>query len=287
MSQTSLYKFLQLLTATVLVLLNMTTDVPLGERFEESLRARDTFIRTWSRKPSVACIALNAFASLGAIATTLPLLLAFFAPILLPVMPLWWLFKILFLLVGVWPVDPESIDRYGEVAIEWPNTKRTYFKRKLRPPNSPVFKFLEEWLSDPVHIKMLTYMTSSARPQSHVYKLAEENILWQLNSASWEHKTNHLSTRSEELERRAMNRPNLSTLRELVRCHRTTRKLQDGIEDLFKKKSLQQHSTGNVLCSPGKTQSSNQVARSHTSFIEKAFLLLYHAPKRIQSSRTI
>jgi hypothetical protein len=229
-SEALLYKFLQPLTMTVLVLLNITTNVPLGERFKESLRTRDNLKRTWSRKPSFARTAFNAFASLAAFTAVLEVASQLLTPILFPFTPLWWLFQFLFLL-GVRPVDPGRTDRYGEVAIMWPKAERTYFRRKLRPPQHPVFKFLKEWLSDPVHIKMLAYMTSDLAHDPSDYKAAEDRCIWLLNRADWRHEVRRLSTESELLERQVVERSNFNTLKRLVQCRKTTKRVKDGIKE--------------------------------------------------------
>jgi Mg2+ and Co2+ transporter CorA len=41
-----------------------------------------------------------------------------------------------------------------------------------------------------------------------------------------------LSTESERLERQAIETPNFNTLKRLVECRRTTRKLQDSLKNL-------------------------------------------------------
>lgn len=132
---------------------------------------------------------------------------------------------------GVEPIDPGNrSDRYDEWAIEWPNTQRTYLRRKFRPPQSPVFDFLKEWLSDPVHIKMLTYMTSSIAHKSNAYGATEDRCIWLLNRACWRHEMRCLSTESELLERQVVERSNFNTLKRLVHCRKTTKRVKDGIE---------------------------------------------------------
>jgi hypothetical protein len=63
---------------------------------------------------------------------------------------------------------------------------------------------------------MVAYMTTSTGSPSHVKNFAEEAILWQLSSDAWEHEKNCLSTESEKLERQAIEKPNLNTLKQVV-----------------------------------------------------------------------
>lgn len=76
MSQAFLYESLQSLTMTVLVLLNMKTHVPLGERFAESCRAWDTLKMSWSmRRDILAHTGLEILIFLSTIASILGFLL--------------------------------------------------------------------------------------------------------------------------------------------------------------------------------------------------------------------
>lgn len=210
---------------TVLVLLNMKTDVPLGERLKESLRGRHTLIR-------IRSIVRSLFASKGQpymIATALFHMFCVFLSLFHLSFRIWLNLMFIFL-VGVRPIEPGKVDRYGGVAIEWPNTKRSFFRRNLRPPQSSVFKFLKEWLSDPVHIKMLTHMTSDLAHDSNTFKAAEGRCIWLLNRADWKHEVRRLSTESELLERQAVERSNFNTLKRLVQCRKTTKNIKDGIK---------------------------------------------------------
>jgi hypothetical protein len=136
-----------------------------------------------------------------------------------------------FLLLAVRPFNPRG-DGFG--FVEWPSRKRTTFLQRSRPRSSKAFEFLQDWLSDPVHIKMLAYMTSSTGRCSHVDKLAEEAILWQMSRDSWKHEKNHLSLESDILERQAIEKPNFNTLKQLVECRRRTRKLHDHLKELHR-----------------------------------------------------
>lgn len=217
------------------MLLNTKTDVPVGERLKESLRSRETIKRTiqqwfnWkslfsrSRRRNAKTITLVLSAMLDYL-SLLPLMSV------LTVTPSWWVLVTMFLL-GVRPVDPRTVDQYGEMAIMWPNIKRTYLRRQLRPPQSQVFSFLQQWVSDPVHIKMLTYMTSNIAPDSNAYKVAEDTCLRLLNHVAWRHEVGSLSTESELLERQVLERSNFNILKRLVQCRKTTKRVKDGIEN--------------------------------------------------------
>lgn len=150
----------------------------------------------------------------------------------MPLSPLWWVFVILFI-IGGRPINPQRLDHYGEVAIEWPNTKRTFLRRQLRPPQSQVFDFMKQWLLDPVHVKALTYMTSNIAPGSKAYKDAEERCIWLLNCADWKHEVQRLSTEAELLDRQVLGRSNLNVLRRLVQCRKTAKEIQDGIKNFL------------------------------------------------------
>jgi hypothetical protein len=139
--------------------------------------------------------------------------------------------KHIFVVWRIRPLNPRG-DSFG--FVKWPSSGRTFFWKRPRPQPSKVFEFLQDWLSDPVHIEMIAFLTSGTGPRSHIYKLAEENILWQLSSDPWKHETDYLSTRSKELARQAIEKPNFNTLRQLVQCRRTTRKLQDSSKALYR-----------------------------------------------------
>jgi hypothetical protein len=163
------------------------------------------------------------------ISLTMLALLAFFA--------LWVISQLLLLastLIVSWIIRPFDPRGDGSSFVKWPISGRTFFLKLPRPRPSKAFEFLDDWLSDPVHIRMIAYMTSGIGPRSHAYKLAEENTLWQLSSDSLKHEASCLSTRAEELERQAVEKANFSTLRQLVQCRRTTQKLQDGSKSLYR-----------------------------------------------------
>ena len=136
-----------------------------------------------------------------------------------------------FLFWSIRPFNPRG-KRFG--FVEWPSRERTLFRNRPKPQPSKAFKFLQDWLADPVHVKMVAYMASSTRPPSHVNMLAEEAVLWQLSIDSWKHEKSYLSAESERLERQAIEKPNLNTLRQLVECRRTTRNLQDSAKKLYR-----------------------------------------------------
>jgi hypothetical protein len=93
---------------------------------------------------------------------------------------------------------------------------------------------------------MVAYMASSTGLPSHVKCLAEEAILWELSSDSWKHEKNCLATESEKLERQAIEKPNLNTLKQLVQSRRTARNLQDSAKT-YTDESFQLLSIGSVL----------------------------------------
>jgi hypothetical protein len=218
----------------VLVLFDTETRVTFLDRCKEFVRGRDTWrnvVLEWlvracsrtSRFPDRIALAVKTALKPGS--EGLPTLLFYSVRNL----ALGMIF--VFLLLAVRPFNPRG-DGFG--FVEWPSRKRTTFLQRSRPRPSKAFEFLQDWLSDPLHIKMLAYMTSGTGRCSHVDKLAEEAILWQMSRDSWKHEKNHLSLKSDILERQAIEKPNFNTLKQLVECRRRTRKLQDHLKQLHR-----------------------------------------------------
>lgn len=210
------------------MLLDVETRVGFLERCKESVRFRDTPENTISEWIGRATSRSSRHGRLSARALSFALELVYLSTMVAMFMPLMGLVSFFWL----WSIRPFNPRGEGFGFIEWPNKERTLFRKRPRPQPSKAFAFLQEWLADPVHVKMVAYMTSSTGLNSYVNCLAEEAILWQLSSDAWKHEKNSLSTESEELERQAIEKPNLNTLKQLVQCRRTTRKLQDSIEIL-------------------------------------------------------
>lgn len=185
----------------------------------------------------------------------------------------------------IWIIRPFNPRGEGFGFVEWPNRARTFFRKRPQPRPSKAFAFLQNWLSDPVHIKMIAYMSSGTRPPSHVYNLAEEAVLWQLSSDAWEHEKNCLSTESERLERQAIEKPNLNTLKQLVQCRRTTRKLQDSIKILHRQMPPLTLDWECAMKSWTK-DGMNRPNGDRTGHFARTFLPLYHTSRRIRSSHT-
>lgn len=73
-------------------------------------------------------------------------------------------------------------------------------------------------------------MSSNLEPGSSAYKAAEDRCMWLLNRADWKHEVQRLSTESELLERQAVERSNFNTLKRLIQCRKTTKRVKDGIK---------------------------------------------------------
>jgi Mg2+ and Co2+ transporter CorA len=73
-------------------------------------------------------------------------------------------------------------------------------------------------------------MTSNLTHDSNAYKAAEDRCIWLLNRADWKHEVRRLSTESELLEHQVVEKSNFNTLRRLVQCRKTTKRVKDSIK---------------------------------------------------------
>jgi hypothetical protein len=189
------------------VLFDVETGVAFSERCKEFVRARDTLtnIMLESQERILSRASRHRVQTRLSARTLTTIVMLTLLSIVLMLLAIHALrVKHIFVVWRIRPFNPRG-DSFG--FVKWPSSGRTFFWKRPRSQPFKVFEFLQDWLSDPVHIEMIAFLTSGTGPRSHIYKLAEENILWQLSSDSWKHETDYLSTRSEELERQAIEKP--------------------------------------------------------------------------------